>query len=107
MLLNKTDELLVELEKLNNLKELANDSQGFFKRSQELKSIDNLLSTIVDIVVLFRKQGFEIDIETIFDNFIKSGIEYFFSSLPLIVYSSTLLVLIPARRFSMFSMLVS
>lgn len=72
MLLNKTDELLLKLEKLNNLKELANDSQGFFKRSQELKSIDNLLSTIVDIVVLFRKQGFEIDIETIFDNFIKS-----------------------------------
>jgi len=72
MLLNKTNELLEELDKLNTLKELANDSQGFFKRSQELKNIDNLLSTIVDIVVLFRNQDFEIDTETIFENFIKS-----------------------------------
>jgi len=72
MLLNRTNELLEELDKLNTLKELANDSQGFFKRSQELKNIDNLLSTIVDIVVLFRNQDFEIDTETIFENFIKS-----------------------------------
>lgn len=72
MLLNKTDKLLKELDNLNTLKDLANDSQGFSKRSQELKDIDDILSSIVDIIVLFRNQGFEIDTESIFNNFIKS-----------------------------------
>ncbi|MAC83371.1 MAG: hypothetical protein CL624_04480 [Arcobacter sp.] len=72
MILSRTDELLKELDNLNTLKELANDSQGFFKRSQELKTIDTLLSSIVDIIVLFRNQGFKIETESIFDNFIKS-----------------------------------
>ena len=72
MLLNKTNQLLEELDKLDTLKELANDSQGFSKRSKELKEIDDNLSTIVDIIVLFRNESFEIDTESKFVNFIKS-----------------------------------
>jgi len=72
MLLNRTNELLEELDKLNTLKELANDSQGITKRSQELKNIDNILSGIVDIILLFKSQGFDIDIILIFDDFINS-----------------------------------
>lgn len=74
MLLSKTNKLLEELDNLNNIKELANDSQGFVKRSQELKSIDSILTGIVDIISLFKSQDFDIDIISIFDDFMNSFI---------------------------------
>lgn len=72
MLLSKTNELLNEIDSLENFKELANDSQGFTKRSQQLKDIDSILISVVDVILLFKNQGFNVDIVSIFDDFINS-----------------------------------
>ncbi|RLA81395.1 MAG: hypothetical protein DRG78_09265 [Epsilonproteobacteria bacterium] len=72
MLLSKTNELLNEMDNLDNFKELANDSQGFITRSQQLKNIDNILIGIVDVILLFKSQGFNVDIVSIFNDFINS-----------------------------------
>ena len=72
MLLSKTNELLNEMDNLDNFKELANDSQGFIKRSQQLKDIDSILIGVVDVILLFKSQGFNVDIVSIFDDFINS-----------------------------------
>ena len=82
MLLSKTERLLQEMDNLNNLKELATDSQGFNKRASELKNIDSLLVNIARIISLFRNQGFNLDIVSIFDDFINSFniLKYFLSN---------------------------
>lgn len=72
MLLSKTDQLLQEMDNLNNSQELAKNSQGFHKRASELKNINNLLVNIAKIINLFRNHGFNLDVVSIFDDFINS-----------------------------------
>lgn len=72
MLLSKTDQLLQEMDNLNNLQELAKDSQGFHKRASELKNINSLLINIAKVINLFRNHDFNLDIVSIFDDFVNS-----------------------------------
>ena len=72
MLLSKTDQLLQEMDNLNSLQEIAKYSQGFHKRAGELKNINSPLINIAKVINLFRNQGFNLDVVSIFDDFINS-----------------------------------
>lgn len=64
MLLNKTEQLAKELNTFKLLQESSNESQHYIKRSSDLKSILVYVKSMSEVVSLFRKQGFEIEIGT-------------------------------------------
>lgn len=64
MLLNKTEQLIEELNTFKLLQESSNESQHYIKRSNDLKEILVYIKNMCEIVSLFRKQGFVIDIDT-------------------------------------------
>lgn len=65
MLLFKTEQLTNELNNFKTLQESSNESQAYIKRNNELKTIVIRVEKMSEIVSLFRKQGFLIEIDTI------------------------------------------
>ena len=64
MLLNKTEQLVEELNTFKLSQESSNESKHYIKRSTDLKSILVYVKGMSEVVSLFRKQGFEIEIDT-------------------------------------------
>jgi hypothetical protein len=66
MLIEKTEYLINELNDLESLQEISNESSAFNKRNVKLKSISSDLEILTTSVCLFSSQGFKIDTESIF-----------------------------------------
>ena len=65
MLLEQTEQLINKLNSFKTLQESSNESQHFNKRNEDLKSISLYLDGLSLMVVLFRNQGFEVDVTNI------------------------------------------
>ena len=65
MLLNKTEQLIKDLNTFESLQNSSNESQDYIKRNNDLKTITIYVENMSQIVTLFRKQGFIIEIDTI------------------------------------------
>ncbi|MBU0720221.1 hypothetical protein KJ877_02645 [bacterium] len=65
MLLDKTEQLTSELYNFKALQASSNESQDYVKRNTDLKTIVIYVERMSENVVLFRKQGFLIEIDTI------------------------------------------
>lgn len=63
MLVNRTEQLIGRLKNFESLQQSSNESKRFIERSEKLKKIAKEIEQIVLIVELFRRQGFEVDIE--------------------------------------------
>ena len=68
MLLNKTEQLIKDLNTFALLQDSSNESQVYIQRNNELKTISIYVESMSKIVTLFRKQGFVIEINTIINN---------------------------------------
>ena len=64
MLVNRTDQLISRLKNFELLQKSANESKRFIERSEKLNKVTKEIEQIVSIVELFRRQGFEVDIES-------------------------------------------
>lgn len=65
MLLDRTEQLTSELNNFKTLLASSNESQDYIKRNNDLKIIVVYVEKMSEIVSLFRKQGFLIEIDTI------------------------------------------
>lgn len=65
MLLNKSEQLIVEFKNLKALEESSTDSIRYNRRNEELKNINLYLEGLDSLVILFRNQGFKIDVHSI------------------------------------------
>lgn len=63
MLLDKTEQLINELNDFKTLQESSNESQIYIQRNNELKTTVIYIEKMSEIVALFRKQGFLIEID--------------------------------------------
>ena len=64
MLLNKTELLTKELNTFKLLQSSSNESQDYIKRNTDLKSIVIFTEQMSEIVSLFRREGFIIELDT-------------------------------------------
>jgi len=65
MLLNKTEQLIEDLNTFKSLQTSSNESQDYIKRNNDLKTIVIYVEKMSEIVELFRKQSFLIEIDAI------------------------------------------
>jgi len=65
MLLKKTEQLIDELKTFESLQNSSNESKDYIKRNDELKMIVIYMDKLSELVHLFRKQGFIVDIDSI------------------------------------------
>lgn len=65
MLLNKTEQLIEGIETFKLLESSSNESQDYVKRNNALKTIEIYVEKMSEVVALFRKQGFIIEIDAI------------------------------------------
>lgn len=65
MLLKKTEQLIDELKTFEQLQNSSNESKDYMKRNDELKMIVIYVDKLSELVHLFRKHGFIIDIGSI------------------------------------------
>lgn len=65
MLLDRTEQLISELNNFKTLLASSNESQDYIRRNNDLKTIVIYVEKMSEIVSLFRKQGFLIEIDTI------------------------------------------
>jgi len=65
MLLNRTEQLINELDTFEALQLSSNESKVYIERNIDLKAILVYVEGISEVVSLFRKHGFSIDIDTI------------------------------------------
>jgi len=72
MIERKIEQISKQIKELNDIKELSTKTTKFLQRNDELKSISIELSKVLDIVLLFREMGIQVDIEEKFTNFIMS-----------------------------------
>lgn len=70
MIVKRIEKINNQIEELNVIKELSTKTTKFLQRNDELKSISIELSKVLDIVLLFREMGIQIEIEERFTNFI-------------------------------------
>lgn len=72
MIATRIEQINKQVEELNNIKELSTKTTKFLQRNDELKAISIELKRVLDIVLLFRNVGLQIDIEERFNSFINS-----------------------------------
>ncbi|SFV65469.1 hypothetical protein MNB_SV-12-1227 [hydrothermal vent metagenome] len=65
MLLEKTEQIIKDLNNLKILQDSSSQSKRFSKRVDKLKDITRFLENLVSIVELFRKQKIEVDVKNI------------------------------------------
>lgn len=65
MLVNRTDQLISRLTNFESLQTSSNERKRFIERGEKLKKITKEIEQIVFIVELFRRQGFEVDVENL------------------------------------------
>ncbi|MFT7003506.1 MAG: transcriptional/translational regulatory protein YebC/TACO1 [Sulfurimonas sp.] len=65
MLLSKTEQLINELNNFKTLQESSNESQDYIRKNNDLKTIVIHVEKLSEIVSLFRKHGFSIEIKSI------------------------------------------
>jgi len=65
MLLNKTEQLIEDIETFKSLESSSNESQDYIKRNNDLKTIEVYVEKMSEVIVLFRKQGFIIETDII------------------------------------------
>ena len=68
MLFSKTEDLIKELNKYKSLQESSNESKVYIKRSTNLKAIVMYVQTMSEIVSLFKRQNFIIEIDSIINH---------------------------------------
>ena len=61
MIVNRIEQITKEIEELQKKKELSNQTTKFVQRNDELSFIFNELEKVLDIIMLFREIGFNID----------------------------------------------
>jgi hypothetical protein len=74
MIVNRIDQLTKKIEDLNSVKELASQTKNFSQRRDELNEISLVIKQLMEIVLLFREMGFDIDVREKNQTFIKSFI---------------------------------
>jgi hypothetical protein len=67
MLLDQTEQLIIELNSFKFLQDSAQESQNFNKRNEDLKGILTYLESLSLIVLMFKKQGFIVDLKNILE----------------------------------------
>lgn len=65
MLLNRTEQLINELDSFEALQLSSNESKVYIERNGELKAILVYVNKLTEIICLFRKQNFVIEIDSI------------------------------------------
>lgn len=64
MLVNRTEQLMSRLSNFESLQQSSNESKLFIERSEKLKKVTGEIEQITVMVELFRKQGFDIDVDS-------------------------------------------
>jgi hypothetical protein len=72
MIVNRIEQITKEIEELQKKKELSNQTTKFVQRNEELSFISNELEKVLNIIMLFREIGFNIDVREKFKGFISS-----------------------------------
>lgn len=67
MLLERTEILFKALNDFKNLQSASNESQQYNKRNEQLKDTVNYLDGLLEMVRLFREQGFSVDLKPYLD----------------------------------------